>query len=105
MRRRGPHAWLPGLQPVTLAKALRKHMAALGAKGGQTTGAAKARDPEHYKRLADMRRAKAAARHVTVPQCPMCGCAIWAKAHPIGEPCDACYVAHAQAPASRPLPR
>lgn len=34
-------------------------MAALGSKGGQTKGKAKARDPEHYKRLADMKREKA----------------------------------------------
>lgn len=47
---------------TTTPKAVRDYMAALGSKGGQATGAAKARDPEHYKRLADMRRAKAAAR-------------------------------------------
>jgi hypothetical protein len=34
-------------------------MAALGSKGGQTKGKTKARDPAHYKRLADMKRAKA----------------------------------------------
>ena len=40
-------------------KAVRDYMAALGSKGGKTRGKAKARDPEHYKRLADMKRAKA----------------------------------------------
>jgi hypothetical protein len=34
-------------------------MAKLGSKGGKARGVAKARDPAHYKRLADMRRAKA----------------------------------------------
>jgi hypothetical protein len=37
-------------------------MAVLGSKGGQVTGKRKARDPAHYKRLADMRRAKAKAK-------------------------------------------
>lgn len=50
---------------MSAPKAVRAYMAALGSKGGQATGAAKARDPEHYKRLADLRRAKAAARAKT----------------------------------------
>ena len=37
---------------------MRKYLAAIGSKGGKTTGKSKARDPEHYKRLADMKRAK-----------------------------------------------
>jgi general stress protein YciG len=42
-----------------LPKAARDYMAAIGSKGGKAKGKAKARDPEHYKRLADMKRAKA----------------------------------------------
>jgi hypothetical protein len=33
--------------------------ATIGAKGGKATGKRKARDPAHYKRLADMKRARA----------------------------------------------
>lgn len=40
-------------------KAVTAYMAKLGSKGGKATGKAKARDPEHYKLLADMKRAKA----------------------------------------------
>jgi hypothetical protein len=40
-------------------KAISDYMAKLGSKGGKTKGNAKARDPEHYKRLADMKRTKA----------------------------------------------
>lgn len=40
-------------------KAVTAYMAALGSKGGKAKGKSKARDPEHYKRLADMKRAKA----------------------------------------------
>jgi len=39
--------------------ALKELLAANGAKGGKTKGAVKARSPEHYRRLADMKRAKA----------------------------------------------
>jgi hypothetical protein len=39
-------------------KAVTDYMAKLGSKGGKAKGKAKARDPEHYKRLADMKRAK-----------------------------------------------
>jgi hypothetical protein len=39
-------------------KAVRDYMASLGSKGGGAKGKSKARDPEHYKRLADMKRAK-----------------------------------------------
>jgi hypothetical protein len=40
------------------------YLAAIGRKGGKTTGPAKARDPAHYRRLADLRRAKAKARKI-----------------------------------------
>jgi hypothetical protein len=40
-------------------KAVTAYMAKLGKKGGKARGPAKARDREHYRRLADMRRAKA----------------------------------------------
>lgn len=39
-------------------KAVRDYMAALGKKGGETKGKSKARSPEHYARLADMKRKK-----------------------------------------------
>lgn len=42
--------------------ALKALLAANGAKGGRATGSAKARSPEHYRRLAEMKRAKAKAR-------------------------------------------
>jgi general stress protein YciG len=42
--------------------AAREYLAQIGAKGGKATGEAKARDPAHYKRLADMKRAAARAR-------------------------------------------
>ena len=45
--------------PAGFAAYLAAHYAAIGAKGGKATGPAKARDPAHYKRLADMKRAKA----------------------------------------------
>jgi hypothetical protein len=44
---------------MKVPKALRAYMAVLGSKGGKATGKRKARDPAHYKKLADMRRAKA----------------------------------------------
>jgi hypothetical protein len=44
------------------SEAARKYMAQMGAKGGSVTGPTKARDPAHYKRLADMKRAAAKAR-------------------------------------------
>ena len=44
---------------------MRKYLAAIGSKGGKTTGKSKARDPEHYKRLADMKRAKAKKKRST----------------------------------------
>jgi hypothetical protein len=47
---------------MKVPKALRAYMAALGSKGGKATGERKARDPAHYKKLADMRRAKAKAK-------------------------------------------
>jgi hypothetical protein len=40
-------------------KAVTDYMAKLGSKGGKAKGKAKSRDPEHYKKLADMKRAKA----------------------------------------------
>jgi hypothetical protein len=39
--------------------ALTALLAKNGAKGGRTTGPSKARSPEHYRRLAEMKRAKA----------------------------------------------
>jgi hypothetical protein len=45
---------------MTIPDAVRAYMGALGKKGGKASGARKARSPEHYKRLADMKRAKAA---------------------------------------------
>jgi hypothetical protein len=42
--------------------AARAYLARIGAKGGRATGEAKARDPAHYKRLADMKRKAAKAR-------------------------------------------
>lgn len=36
------------------------YLAKIGSKGGQATGKRKARPAAHYKRLADMRRAKKA---------------------------------------------
>jgi hypothetical protein len=42
-----------------LTKAQRAALAAIGAKGGKAKGKRKARSPEHYRRLADMKRAKA----------------------------------------------
>jgi hypothetical protein len=43
-------------------KAVSAYMAGLGSKGGKAKGPAKARDPELYKRLADMKKAAAAKR-------------------------------------------
>jgi len=48
-----------------LPKAARDYMAQLGSKGGKAKGARKARDPEHYERLAAMKRLP---EHV----CPTC---------------------------------
>jgi hypothetical protein len=45
---------------MTIPKAVSAYMGSLGKKGGKAAGARKARSPEHYKRLADMKRAKAA---------------------------------------------
>jgi hypothetical protein len=42
--------------------AAREYLALIGAKGGKVTGETKVRDPAHYKRLADMKRAAAKAR-------------------------------------------
>lgn len=39
--------------------ALKALLAANGAKGGRAKGPVKARSPEHYRRLAEMKRAKA----------------------------------------------
>jgi hypothetical protein len=44
---------------MKLPKAVSDYMATLGSKGGKTKGKSKARDPEHYRRLADLKRAKA----------------------------------------------
>jgi hypothetical protein len=43
---------------MKIPKAVTDYMATLGSKGGKAKGTRKARDPEHYKRLADMKRAK-----------------------------------------------
>ena len=37
-------------------KAVSAYMAAMGAKGGKASGARKRRSPEHYERLAAMKR-------------------------------------------------
>ncbi len=42
--------------------AARAYLARIGAKGGKASGEVKVRDPAHYKRLADMKRAAAKAR-------------------------------------------
>jgi hypothetical protein len=42
-----------------ITKAQRAALAAIGSKGGKATGKRKAQSPEHYQRLADMKRAKA----------------------------------------------
>lgn len=39
-------------------RAVSDYMAAIGAKGGKTKGKRKARSPEHYERLAAMKRKK-----------------------------------------------
>jgi len=39
-----------------LPKAARDYMAAIGSKGGKTTGKSKARSKAHYERLAAMKR-------------------------------------------------
>lgn len=95
-----------------LREAARAYMAQIGAKGGKTKGESKARPPEHYKRLADMRRAKAkarakgvtkptsnnsatkAARHVRRPHCISCGRVIWSDYHETNRECDECREAH-----------
>jgi hypothetical protein len=38
---------------------IKEYLAKIGSKGGKTKGAAKRRPAAHYKRLADMKRAKA----------------------------------------------
>lgn len=42
--------------------AARAYLAKIGAKGGKASGEVKARDPEHYKRLAKMKAAAAMKR-------------------------------------------
>lgn len=39
-------------------KDVKAYLAKIGSKGGKAKGSVKARSPEHYKRLADMKRAK-----------------------------------------------
>jgi len=46
---------------MKLSASARAALAAIGSKGGKAKGKRKARSPEHYKRLADMKR-KAAAK-------------------------------------------
>jgi hypothetical protein len=43
-------------------QAVKAYMSALGKKGGKAKGKRKARDPEHYARLAEMKRKAARAR-------------------------------------------
>ena len=43
-------------------KAVADYMAAIGSKGGKAKGSVKKRPADHYKRLADMKRAAAKAR-------------------------------------------
>lgn len=38
---------------------IKDYLAKIGSKGGKAKGPSKARSPEHYKRLADMKRKKA----------------------------------------------
>jgi transposase-like protein len=45
-----------GISPSTLFRARKRLAAAIGSKGGKAKGKRKARSPEHYKRLADMKR-------------------------------------------------
>lgn len=45
-----------------IPKSVSDYMASIGGKGGKTTGETKVRDPAHYKRLADLKRAAAAKR-------------------------------------------
>lgn len=47
---------------MTITKAQRAALAAIGAKGGKAKGKRKARSPEHYQRLADMKRVAASHR-------------------------------------------
>lgn len=48
-----------------IPKAVSAYMAGIGGKGGKTKGASKARDPDHYERLAAMKRLP---EHI----CPTC---------------------------------
>ena len=42
--------------------AVSAYLASIGAKGGKASGDAKRRSPEHYKRLAEIRKAKRSKR-------------------------------------------
>jgi len=44
----------------SIPPAAKAYLAKIGSKGGKAAGKRKARPPEHYKRLADMKRAKKA---------------------------------------------
>lgn len=47
------------MSPAEAARAaLKALLSKNGAKGGKTTGPSKARSPEHYRRLAQMKKAK-----------------------------------------------